>query len=118
MDVIGKSVNFIKLHDLLDRMEVEKIYSTLHVFYNTILKTADDQGVMEWQGKEFTKESLKNALEEEEGVITSICLKEHNVGRCEVIIDFKSGNQYVAQLSNQEQYAEILEYLVSLYQEE
>lgn len=111
MEVIGKRINYIKLHNFLDRIEVNQVYSSLHAFYNTLISSMHSDGTIEWCGKEFTKESLLEVLKEEEGKLTNINFGELPSKKLELQLKFQSGNELVVKVANQEQYFQILDFL-------
>lgn len=111
IELIGKKINYIKLHDFLERIDVEHIYSSLHAFYNTLISKLDSSGKVEWAGHEFTRETLTAALKEEEGVLESIRMERHASKLIEVSMKFTSGNEMVTKVKVQEQIAQILQFL-------
>lgn len=117
MEVIGKKFNYIKLHNFLDRIEVIQVYSSLHTLYNTLIAQIGSDGMVEWSGKEFTRESLMEALKEEEGKLVGINFGEHPSQKLELSLVFQSGNEFVVKVANQEQYFQIVDFLYR-YKEE
>jgi hypothetical protein len=111
VEAIGKKVNYIKLHNFLDRIAVKRVYSSLHTFYNTLIADASPDGIIEWCGQIFTKESLMQTLKEEEGKLMHIEFGEYPGKHLQLTLKFQSGNELVVKLSNQEQYLQILDYL-------
>jgi hypothetical protein len=118
VEVIGKKINYIKLHNFLDRIEVIQVYSSLHAFYNTLISTMHPDGTIEWCGKEFTKETLLEVLKEEEGKLTNINFGEFPGKKIELTLKFHSGNELVVKVANQEQYFQILDFLYKYKEEE
>jgi hypothetical protein len=116
VEVIGKKVNYIKLHNFLDRIEVNQVYSSLHTFYNTLITSMNSDGTIEWCGKEFTKETLLEILKEEEGKLTNINFGEFPGKKFELTLKFHSGNELVVKVASQEQYFQIVDFLYK-YQE-
>lgn len=111
MQAIGKKINYIKLHDFLDRIEVEQVYSSLHTFFNTLIsQMGPDQQVL-WAGKYYSKTILVDLLKEEEGKLVEIIFKEHPSRSFEVDLKFESGNEFVIKIKKQDQYAQIMQFL-------
>lgn len=111
MEVIGKRINFIKLHNFLDRIGVEQVYSTLHTFYTALTAGIGAEEEIEWAGQKYTKMTLLSTMRQEEGLLSTITFKEHPSNCYEVDLQFTSGNEIVVKIKEQEQYLQILKYL-------
>jgi hypothetical protein len=118
MEAIGKKINYIKFHNFLERIEVKRVYSSLHTFYNTLIDEINTDGFIEWSGQIFTKEELMQTLKEEEGKLTHIDFGEYPGKHLQLTLKFQSGNELVVKLSNQEQYLQILNFLYDYKEEE
>lgn len=107
MEVIGKTINFIKLHDFLDRIETGQVYSTLHTMYTILVMDKKPNEEFEFEGRIYTKASLLSVLKEENGYLEGIVFKATNL----VKLQFASGNEIVIKIKSQEQFLQIIEYL-------
>lgn len=112
MEVIGKKINFIKLHNFLDRIGVEQVYSALHTFYAALTAGVGPDEEIEWAGRKYTKLTLLSTMRQEEGVLEAFNIKRHPSGSCEVNLHFTSGNEIVVKIKNQEQFLQITKYLL------
>lgn len=112
MEVIGKRINFINFHDFLDRIGVEQIYSTLHALYPLLTAGREPDEEFEYAGQYYTKTMLLSTMKQEEGLLSAIVFKGHPSNCCEVNLQFTSGNEIVVKIKSQEQYLQILNYLM------
>jgi hypothetical protein len=111
LEVIGKKINYIRLHDFLDRIEVEQVYSSIHTFYTALTAGVGPDEEIEWEGHKYTKSTLLSTMREEEGLLNTIIITSHPSKTFEVDLKFASGNELVIKIKEQEQYAQILQFL-------
>lgn len=112
MELIGKTLNYIKLNNFLDRIEVDEIISTLHNEYSGMLAVKNADGYIDWNGHTYTEESLEDTLKEEEGKLGEITLKRHPLWFWQVILHFDSGNEFVIRIKEQEQFFKIQQFIL------
>ena len=111
VEVIGKRINFIRLHDFLDRLGVEQIYSSLHTFYTALTAGIGADEEITWSGHKYTHFTLLSTMRQEDGIIHAIVFKDHPSYAYEVNIQFTSGNEIVVRVKDQAQYLQILQFL-------
>jgi hypothetical protein len=112
MNILGKRINYIELHNFLSKIDAKTIQSKLHLWYDDLIKHYEVVGVIEWKGHKFKKEDLHEILEEEEGILSEIRFKNIPTENFKVTFCFESGNEYFALIKKEEQFAQIIQYLV------
>lgn len=112
--IIGKKINLIKLHDFLDRIEVEQVYSTLHTLYGILTAGRKPGEEFEYDGNQYTLDKLLTVMKLEEDVVKKVTLKEQRPTNYEITLNFKAGNGIVIRVKDQMQYLQILQYIMEV----
>ena len=113
LDIVGKKVNYIDLHDFLYDIGTDSVESIMHSDAAAILRSFDkSEGTMAAiEGNVYSKEDFMELLLEEESTVSSFCLEDTKFGK-EAVIRFKSGNGFRIRLKTQDQFAMIYRFLI------
>ena len=113
LDIVGKTINYIDLHNFLYDIRAKRVESILHQEATAILESFEkSEGTMTAiEGNIYSKEEFMKLLTEQESQIKSFALEDTKYGK-EAVIRFKSGNGLRIALASQEQFAMIYQFLI------